>query len=285
MLSKSNIGGYYRAEASFEDSDIVIVGIPMDYTVSYRPGTRFGPNRIREVSYGLENYSPYLDRDITKKKIYDYGDLELPFGNVEESLRRIGLAAKEVFDKNKKPFFLGGEHLVSSPIIYEAYNKYGEDLILLHFDAHTDLRDTFFGEKNSHANVIKHASYKINPKNIFQFGIRSGSKEEFVWAKENSNLFMTEVYNPVKNNLSNFLNRKIYITLDIDVFDPAFAPGTGTPESGGCTPIEMIETILLLKDLDVVGMDIVEVSPPMDTSDITSVLAAKIMRESILSFM
>ncbi|WKV09035.1 agmatinase [Thermoanaerobacterium thermosaccharolyticum] len=281
----SNSGKFLSSINDYKESDIVIVGVPMDYTVSFKPGTRFGPQAIRTASLGLEEYSVYLDRNLKEKKYYDFGDLILPYGNVEKSLDIIGNAAKEILDDGKKPLFLGGEHLISAPVIKEVYKKYGDELVVLHFDAHTDLRTEFFGEENSHATVLRKASEFINNKNMYHFGIRSGIKEEFEFSYKNTNMFLFNVVEPLKSVLEYIKSKPIYITWDIDVLDPAYAPGTGTPEPGGITSKEAFNAIHILKDLNVVGMDLVEVSPDYDHSGITSILAAKLIRESILSFL
>lgn len=269
----------------YNKADIVLMGIPFDYTVSFKPGSRFGAQRIREMSYGLEEYSVYLDKYLHDKKYYDCGDLVLPFGNVKKSIDIIRNAAREVFKDGKKPLFIGGEHLISVPIIEEAYNKYGDEMTVLHFDAHTDLREEFFGEEYSHANVLRLAARYVKPINIYHFGIRSGIREEFQYAKEYGHLFLFDVLDPLKSVLNDLKNKPIYVTLDIDVMDPAFAPGTGTPEPGGVNSREMLNAIHLMKELNVIGFDLVEVSPINDCSDITSMLAAKLIREAILSFM
>jgi len=281
----SNSGKFLSSINDYKESDIVIVGVPMDYTVSFKPGTRFGPQAIRTASLGLEEYSVYLDRNLKEKKYYDFGDLILPYGNVEKSLDIIGNAAKEILEDGKKPLFLGGEHLISVPVIKEVYKKYGDELVVLHFDAHTDLRTEFFGEENSHATVLRKASEFINNKNMYHFGIRSGIKEEFEFSYKNTNMFLFNVVEPLKSVLEYIKSKPIYITWDIDVIDPAYAPGTGTPEPGGITSKEAFNAIHILKDLNVVGMDLVEVSPDYDHSGITSILAAKLIRESILSFL
>ncbi|AST59094.1 agmatinase [Thermoanaerobacterium thermosaccharolyticum] len=281
----SNSGKFLSSINDYKESDIVIVGVPMDYTVSFKPGTRFGPQAIRTASLGLEEYSVYLDRNLKEKKYYDFGDLILPYGNVEKSLDIIGNAAKEILEDGKKPLFLGGEHLISAPVIKEVYKKYGDELVVLHFDAHTDLRTEFFGEENSHATVLRKASEFINNKNMYHFGIRSGIKEEFEFSYKNTNMFLFNVVEPLKSVLEYIKSKPIYITWDIDVIDPAYAPGTGTPEPGGITSKEAFNAIHILKDLNVVGMDLVEVSPDYDHSGITSILAAKLIRESILSFL
>lgn len=280
-----NSNKFLGSSNDYNSSDIVIIGAPMDYTVSFKPGTRFGPQAIRQASLGLEEYSVYLDRNLRSKKYFDFGDLTLPYGDVKKSLDIIGQATNEIIMDGKKTLFFGGEHLISAPIIQEYSNKYGNNLIVLHFDAHTDLRTKFFGERNSHATVLRIAASFVKNKNIYHFGIRSGIKEEFEFAWDNTNMFLYDVVEPLRNVVKDIKYNPIYITWDIDVIDPAYAPGTGTPEPGGITSKEALEAIHVLKDLNVVGMDIVEVSPDYDHSGITSVLASKLVRESILSFL
>jgi len=156
-------------------------------------------------------------------------------------------------------------------------------LVLIHIDAHADLREDYIGENRSHATVIRRCSDFINPKNIYQFGIRSGTKEEFEFAKKNLNFYPFEVLEPLKKCLPDLMGRPIHVTLDIDVLDPAYACATGTPEAGGISSKEMIESILLFKSLNIVGFDLVEVSPVYDVADRTSLLAAKLIREMMLA--
>lgn len=285
MLSKltDRSYGYMGSIDNYHDADIILLGIPMDFTVSFRPGSRLGPEHIRRVSPGLEEYSCYLDKDLRDKKYYDGGDLQLPCGNVIESLRIIETAARQIFQDNKLPIFMGGEHLVSFPLIKAAFEKF-PDLAVVHFDAHADLRADYLGEKNSHATVMRRVAEMIGGKNIFQFGIRSGEKAEFLYARENTNFFGFDVVEPLKKSLPLLEGRPVYVTLDIDVVDPAFAPGTGTPEPGGCTSREIIQCVHLLGECRVIGFDLVEVLPTNDLSERTALLAGKLIREAILAF-
>lgn len=278
-----NPGVFMGGDTPYEEADVVILGIPMDYTVSFRPGTRLGPLSIRNVSIGIEEYSVYLDRDLSDYNYCDLGDLTLPFGNVEKSLAVIEKASRQIVEDGKFPVFLGGEHLVTYPLIKPFIEKYPE-LRVVHFDAHADLRTDYSGEMNSHATVMRKVSQMLGPNRVYQFGIRSGIREEFLFAKENNHLVIEEVLEPLKAVLPELKGKPIYVTLDIDVVDPAFAPGTGTQEAGGCTSREIIKAIHALGELEVVGFDLVEVSPVMDTSERTALLAAKIVREAILSF-
>lgn len=275
--------GFMGSRERYEEADIVIIGLPMDYTVSFRPGTRMGPQQVRTVSIGLEEYSVYLDRDLADSRYYDAGDVILPFGNVTESLRRIEEVAGQLLADGKKPIFIGGEHLVSYPLVKAVAAKYS-DLAVVHFDAHADLREDYLDEVLSHATVIRRICDTIGSRNVYQFGIRSGTREEFAFAKANTNTYVDQMLGPLGQVISALRGRPVYVTLDIDVVDPAYAPGTGTPEPGGCSARDILKAIHQLGELHIVGFDLVEVSPIYDTNDQTALLAAKLVREAILSF-
>ncbi|MGE5454000.1 MAG: agmatinase, partial [Methylocystaceae bacterium] len=230
-----------------------------------------------------EDYSPVLDRYLDEVGFYDAGDVVMPFGNVAASLERIRESARYMFARGKRLFTLGGEHLVSRPLIAACAEIY-PDLCVIHFDAHTDLRCDFMGEELSHACVIRYAAELLLPQSVFQLGIRSGLREEFAWAREHTRLYFNQLLEPLTEVKAAIGKRPVYVTLDIDVLDPAFAPGTGTPEAGGFSSRELFTALYTLADLDVVGFDLVEVSPLCETNDNTSVLAAKIMREAIIAF-
>jgi agmatinase len=276
---------FIGAQQNYEEAQVVIYGMPMDFTVSFRPGSRFGPGRIREVSLGLEEYSPYVDRHLEEVNYYDAGDIPLPFGNPARSLDMIAEFVRGVLADGKFPLGLGGEHLVSWPIIQEMYKKH-PDLVLFHFDAHTDLRDQYEGEPLSHSTPIKKACELIGGKNVYSFGIRSGMKEEFEWAKDNMNLFKFDVLEPLKKVLPTIGNRPVYLTIDIDVLDPSAAPGTGTAEAGGITSKELLASIHAIGEagINVVGCDLVEVAPVYDPTEQTQIVASKIVREMLLTF-
>lgn len=276
--------GFNGATDDYQSADAVILGLPMDYTVSFRPGTRMGPERIREVSYGLELYSWHLDRTLADRRFYDAGDVYLPIGNVRSSLNAIRKAVQAVMMDDKMPICLGGEHLVSWGVFQAVYEKY-PDLVVVHFDAHADLRQEFFGEDDSHATVIGKIARTLGPKRVFQFGIRSGEKEELDFAREFTNLYSERVFPGLEEALPQLKGKPVYVTLDIDVVDPAFAPGTGTPEPCGCTSADILRAIHLLGECNVVAFDLVEVAPILDGSEITQLLAAKLVREAILSFL
>ncbi|MCM3116206.1 agmatinase [Neobacillus sp. MER 74] len=277
---------FIKSHPNFEESQVVLYGMPMDWTVSYRPGSRFGPARIREVSIGLEEYSAYLDRELEEVKYYDAGDIPLPFGNPQKSIDMIEDFVDQVLAAGKFPLGMGGEHLVSWPVMKAMYKKY-PDLAIIHFDAHTDLREEYEGEPLSHSTPIRKIAEHIGPSNVYSFGIRSGMKEEFVWAKENGmHISKFEVLEPLKEILPTLAGRPVYVTIDIDVLDPAHAPGTGTVDCGGITSKELLASIhaIARSEVNVVGGDLVEVAPIYDPSEQTANTASKLIREMLLGW-
>jgi agmatinase len=277
---------FIKSHASFAESEVVIYGMPMDWTVSFRPGSRFGPARIREVSLGLEEYSPYLDKHLEEVKYYDAGDIPLPFGNPQRSIDMIEDYVGRVLDAGKFPLGIGGEHLVSWPI-FKAFKKKYEDFAVIHIDAHADLREEYEGEPLSHSTPIRKACELLGPENVYSFGIRSGMQEEFEYAKT-SGMHMSkfDVAEPLKEVLPTLAGRNVYVTIDIDVLDPAHAPGTGTAEAGGITSKELLEAITLIakSDVKVIGADLVEVAPVYDHSEQTAIAASKFIREMLLGW-
>ncbi|PRS42137.1 agmatinase [Bacillus sp. NMCC4] len=277
---------FIGSHPTWEDAKVILYGMPMDWTVSYRPGSRFGPNRIREVSIGLEEYSPYLDRELHEVPFFDAGDIPLPFGNAQKSLDLIEEYVDSILEKGKFPLGMGGEHLVSWPVFRAMHKKY-PDLAIIHMDAHTDLREEYEGEPLSHSTPIRKVTGLIGPENVFSFGIRSGMKEEFEWAKEaGMHISKFEVLEPLKQVLPKLKGRPVYVTIDIDVLDPAHAPGTGTVDAGGITSKELLASIHAIagSDVQVVGADLVEVAPVYDHSDQTANTASKLLREMLLGF-
>ncbi|MEK5009240.1 MULTISPECIES: agmatinase [Bacillus] len=277
---------FIGSNPTWEDAKVILYGMPMDWTVSYRPGSRFGPNRIREVSIGLEEYSPYLDRELHEVPFFDAGDIPLPFGNAQKSLDLIEEYVDSILEKGKFPLGMGGEHLVSWPVFRAMHKKY-PDLAIIHMDAHTDLREEYEGEPLSHSTPIRKVAGLIGPENVFSFGIRSGMKEEFEWAKEaGMHISKFEVLEPLKQVLPKLKGRPVYVTIDIDVLDPAHAPGTGTVDAGGITSKELLASIHAIagSEVQVVGADLVEVAPVYDHSDQTANTASKLLREMLLGF-
>lgn len=277
---------FIKSKQNYDEAQAVIYGMPMDWTVSYRPGSRFGPGRIREASIGLEEYSPYLDRELDDVNYFDAGDIPLPFGNAEKSLELIAGFIRQLLIDGKIPVGMGGEHLVSWPVMRTVADNY-DNLAIIHMDAHTDLREEYEGEPLSHSTPIRKIAEYIGPKNVYSFGIRSGMKEEFDWAKENGmQIHKFEVLEPLKKVLPTLEGRPVYVTIDIDVLDPAHAPGTGTVDCGGITSRELLASIHAIANsgVNVVGFDLVEVAPNYDPSEQTVNTASKLLREMILGW-
>ncbi len=275
--------GFLGSSADYWGADTVILGAPMDQTASFRPGARDGPRQIRSVSEVLEEYSPRLDRDLSDYRYADLGDVTMVPGRVEENLERIAHSARTVFRDGKLLVMLGGEHLVTLPAVQCAAEVY-PGLSVVHFDAHADLREMYLGMRLSHATVMRRVVEIIGGGSLFQFGIRSGTREEFAFARSSVNFHGGLKSGDVVKAAEKLREKPVYITLDIDVLDPSFAPGTGTPEPGGCTPDELFAALEALAGLNVVGFDLVEVCPAYDRSERTSILAAKLVREAILLF-
>ncbi len=263
-------------------ADWIYFGIPMDFTASFQPGSRFGPARVRESSYAVETYSWAQDRDLETLNIHDAGDLELPFGNVLASLDRIRDAADSVLAEGKRFFGLGGEHLVTLPLVEAVLKRY-PDLVVVHWDAHADLRDQYMGERLSHATVLRRVAERLQPGHLYQFGIRSGTADEARFAQKHTRLYPHEVLRPLTEVMDELRGRPVYVTIDIDVVDPAFMPGTGTPEPGGISSQEALAALRALSQLTVVSMDLVEAMPAHDMSQRSGVLAAKMVREGLLA--
>jgi agmatinase len=277
MITNNNIYNFIGFDSSYEDSELIVFGVPYDGTVSFRPGTRFGPQAIRIDSDGLETYSPYQNKDILDMSICDMGDIEIPFGNTNKVLTDIEDYAKDIIKDNKKTLMIGGEHLVSYPVIKAFSEKYN-DLHVIHFDAHTDLRQDYMGEKFSHATVMRRSYEHLGKGTIWQFGIRSGTKEEFQWANTNINTNKFD-FSGLEEAINSIGDYPVYVSIDLDVLDPSVFPGTGTPEAGGVTFKELIDAILQLSKLNIVGCDIVELAPHYDTSGVSTAVACKVVRE------
>ncbi|WP_297437219.1 agmatinase [uncultured Clostridium sp.] len=264
----------------YDESSIVIYGAPFDSTTSFRPGTRFASQAMRPDSYGLESYSTYQDKDMEDYGYFDAGDLELPFGNADRALKMIEEFSDEVLADGKMPVMIGGEHLVTLGAVRSIAKKY-DNLHIIHFDAHADLREDYMEEKLSHACVMRRCWEIVGDDKIYQFGIRSGSKEEVYWGKEHvyTRNFDAKTLGEIAEKLK---GKNVYVTIDLDVLDPSIFPGTGTPEAGGITFNEMISGIKTMKDLNIVGFDVNELSPHYDQSGVSTAVACKVLREMLL---
>ena len=281
MLNK-NVEVFMACEKEAHEADIVLFGAPFDSTTSYRPGTRFGSSAIRRESYGIECYSPYQDKDLEDTKVMDCGDLELCFGNTKKALAQIEEQAKEILDNSAIPFMLGGEHLVTLGAFRAVLEKY-PDIHIIHFDAHADLREGYLGEQLSHASVIRRCWDLVGDGRIYQFGIRSGDREEFYWAKEHVTMKKFD-FEGLEEVLEKLEGMPIYFTLDLDVLDPSVFPGTGTPEPGGVTFDALRKAAeKVCSRANVVACDVNELSPHYDPSGISTAAACKIVREMLLA--
>lgn len=278
-----NIQTFLACDADYDQADLVLFGAPFDGTTSFRPGTRFGPSAIRNESFGIETYSPYCDKDLTDCRICDGGDLELPFGNTPRVLEMIRSQTEEILKDGKKFLMLGGEHLVTLGALEAVADKH-PDLHVIHFDAHTDLRTEYLGEELSHSTVLYHAWKLLGDGRIHQFGIRSGEKYEFEFAREHTHLHKFDLKG-FAETVQRLQGKPVYFTLDLDVLDPSIFCGTGTPEAGGITCKELMEAILLLHKLDIVGCDINELSPHYDHSGTSTAVACKVTREILLQLL
>jgi agmatinase len=267
--------------AEFAKADIVLFGAPFDGTVTYRPGSRFAPSQMRIESYGLETYSPYQNKDLEDYKVFDAGDLDLPFGSKEKALDIIEKTVADIVKAKKKPFMIGGEHLVTLPAVKAVFDA-NPDLCILHFDAHTDLREAYIGEPLSHSTVLRRVWDILGDKHIWQFGIRSGTREEFEWAGEGHTFLKKFNLDGLDSAVYAIGNRPVYVTIDLDVLDPSIFPGTGTPEAGGVTFAELMNAICAMSGLNIVGADVVELSPHYDASGVSTAVACKVLRELLL---
>ena len=278
-----NIETFIGCDCEYEESGIVLFGAPFDSTTSFRPGARFGSAAIRHESFGIETYSPYQDKDLTDKKVFDCGDLELSFGSPEAALNDIEEQSKKILSDGKIPLLIGGEHLVTLGSVRAVFAKY-PDLQIIHFDAHADLRDDYLGVNLSHACVLRRCHDLVGDGKIHQFCIRSGDREEFSFAKEHTDMhkFNFEGLKEVCDELAKN-NTPVYFTIDLDCLDPSAFCGTGTPEAGGVSFNELLNAILTVSKTNIVAADINELAPMLDNSGASTAVACKVLRELILS--
>lgn len=287
-----NIETFIGCDAEYEDAGIVLFGAPFDSTTSYRPGTRFGSSAIRHESYGLETYSPYLDLDLEDYSVFDSGDIELPMGSAQMALDGISERTAEILDDDKIPFMIGGEHLVTLGSFREVAKRY-PDVCIVHYDAHTDLRNDYLGVELSHACVIRRCHDIVGDGRIFQYGIRSGERAEWQFARSGH----TSIHGPIPHLPSNanepqlmqelktdIAGRPVYLTIDLDVLDPSVFPGTGTPEAGGVAFNDLRESICdVVRELNIVALDVNELAPNLDISGASTAVACKVVRELLLA--
>ncbi len=271
---------FLGAEDNWQKSQNVILGVPLDITTTFRPGTRFGPREIRFLSHSLELYSPFQERSLERIDFADAGDLMLPAGDLQGSLNRIERMVDVFLSDSHRPFILGGEHLLTWPAV-KACLKYYPDLVILVWDAHGDMRKDKDGYSLNHGTVMNLIREAVGGERMYLMGVRSECETGMERARE-TNIFLQDVLEPMKRVREEIMGKPVYFSLDIDVVDPAFAPGTGAPEPAGITSRELMSALALLEDLNIVGADLVEVAPAYDPSQITALLAARSMRELLL---
>ncbi len=283
-LFNNNGAIFMGAQRSIDQCKVSLLGVPYDGTCCFRPGARFGPSAVREDSYGIETYCPQLNLDLEDINFADLGSLDVPIGDTKLIIDNVKNATDILLKNNLKPLIIGGEHSITSGIIKSIIKNY-PDLIMIQLDAHADLRDEWLGNKFSHACTMKRCLEILPSKKIFQIGIRSGTKLEFIEMRNTKRLIphtSGENAKYLEEALNNFKENPIYLTFDLDWFDPSIMPGTGTPEPGGYFWRDFAAIIDVLKSRKLIGADVVELSPRLDNSGISSILAAKVIRSLIM---
>jgi agmatinase len=282
MMLEKNIETFLECDKDYEEASVILFGAPFDSTTSYRPGTRFGSSAIRRESFGIESYSPYQDRDLIDAKVMDSGDINLSIGDTVRCLEQIEERAAMILSDGKLPFMLGGEHLVTLGAFWAVQKRYPE-VRIVHFDAHADLREDYLGVKLSHACVLRRCHELIGDGRIYQFGIRSGDRDEFAWGKDHVRTQKFS-FDGLEKTVDALKDVPVYFTLDLDVLDPSVFPGTGTPEPGGVSFEELRRAVTeVCGGLNIVGCDVNELSPHYDMSGISTAAACKIVREMLLA--
>ena len=281
MLSK-NIETFLGCAAEYGQAKIVLFGAPFDSTTSYRPGARFGSRAMRGESYGLETYSPYQDKDLGDFAVFDSGDLELCIGDAEKALASIRERTQTILQDGKLPFMLGGEHLVTLGAVQAVAEKYA-DLQIIHFDAHADLREKYLGASLSHACVLRRCWELLGDGRIYQFGVRSGERAEFRWGAEGHVKTQKFDFTGLEQTVQALCGKPVYLTIDLDVLDPAVFPGTGTPEAGGVTFLQLLAAMqTVCHGAKIVACDVTELCPVYDPSGISTATACKVVRELLI---
>lgn len=282
MLER-NIETFIGCDSDYEEAKIVLFGAPFDSTTSFRPGARFGCAAMRHESFGLETYSPYQDKDLANYQVFDSGDLELCFGSAESALADIEDRTRTIIEDGKLPLMMGGEHLVTLGALSAVWEKYHQ-VHIIHFDAHADLRNDYLGAHLSHACVLRRCHDLLGDGRIHQFCIRSGEKAEFTFAKEHTDMHKFD-FSGLAELVEELTEAEtpVYFTIDLDCLDPSVFPGTGTPEAGGVTFPQLLQAILMVARTNVVGADVNELAPMLDTSGVSTATACKVLRELLLA--
>ena len=270
------------AETPFESARVALLGCPFDETASFRRGARFGPDAMRKASDCLETYSPHLDKDLGDAALCDLGDVDFASDDTRAVLDSIKAEASRVFRSGKRPVFLGGEHLVSLPAVEAALELF-PGLAVFQWDAHADLRDDYLGERLSHACVMRRIQELAGVGPLRQFGVRSGTREEFEWMRANDTMRLLSP-EAVSAALKEAGDSPVFLTIDVDVVNPGEMPGTGSPEPGGPGFDALMDCLRVLDDSSarIIGADVVELAPEWDPTGASAVAAAKLVRELAL---
>lgn len=273
---------FINCDCDYRDAEIVIFGAPFDSTTSFHPGTRFAPQAMRTSSDGgIETFSLHQRKDLSEVSVCDTGDLVMPYGNADQAMNAIEDTVESIAADGKLPLMIGGEHLVTLGAVRALAKRYSE-LRVIHFDAHSDLRDEYYGQKLSHATVMRRVWDLVGDGRIFQYGIRSGEKEETEWGSRHvyTNFFTAD---NLDHAIKNIKDCPVYLSIDLDVLDSSVLPGTGTPEAGGISYNELIDCILKMASLNIIGADINELSPHYDQSGVSTLVACKVLRELLIA--
>jgi len=269
--------------SAYDKSRFVFFGVPYDKTSTYKAGSRFAPGALRDVSANMELYSVRSKVDLEQVAVHDWGDVDI-VENLVETLGRVKSVCSELLDSNKIPIMAGGEHSITKA----AADALPEDTGLVSFDAHLDLRDEFLGEKLSHATFMRRVSERLGSDHIMEVGIRAFSKPELDFTRKSGVTMITpqdlreagisKTAQRIRGFLSGF--SQSYVTVDIDVLDPAFAPGVGNPEPDGLSTDELLTLVDASMEKNTVGFDLVEVSPQLDSGQ-TAAVGVKVIFEAI----
>jgi agmatinase len=267
-----------------EKAGLIMFGAPFDGTSTYRGGSRFAPQAIRtETLLSQETWSPYFELDLADLPVYDAGDLETGTYDPQKATAQIENLTAAVYAEGKIPFMLGGEHLVTLGAVRAAVKRY-DNLHIIQLDAHTDFIDVLFGEKCSHGTVMRRVWELVGDRKIHALGIRSGAKEEYRAYGYHADVFPFSLSGH-ETLISKIGDSPVYLTVDLDVFDPSQIPGTGTPETGGVMFMQFMRFLMeTASKLNIVGMDMVELAPRIDPTNMSTIFAAKVSREMMCAF-
>jgi agmatinase len=275
---------FIACEAPGAPADVAVFGIPFEGRVNLRKGADGGPHDLRMASDSIETYSPFVRRDLEDMALVDLGDCELGAGAPREQLEAARTDVAGWWRPGLRPFMLGGDHTATLPVI-EVLAPAVPDLRILQLDAHPDTREEFLGERYNYASAMARVMDVVGPERVHQVGIRTGSREELERPRPNLHpAWSIHPVEAVRRLLPELLRHPLYVTIDVDVLDPAEAPGTGSPEPGGLRVPELLEIVRLLEPCRIVGADLVEVAHAWDPTARTGIAASWVIREALLTW-